>query len=91
MANDISSRVWKLDTAGSTLIWPSNAIIRFVEWNDSTGALGDTFVLTDGNGKTILSSTAQQAGDIQTFGLHLWVNGLKLTTLSSGFLLVHTM
>lgn len=96
MANDLSSRVWKLDTPGAGVIYQPQVWIKFIEWFDPANA--DVFALTDRNGKPIVSGLAIVAGDTQTFNLENIYEGLilsQLTTTNQGaspqgsILLVH--
>jgi hypothetical protein len=93
MANYIAGRTWKIDTPSATPVWPRGArvFIKFVEWYDAVGGLGDTFVITDAKATPHdqLRGSAQVAGDVQTFGLNQWIDGMIVPTLSSGFLLIH--
>jgi hypothetical protein len=89
MANDLSARPWFLDTASATPVYKSQVFIKFVEWWDGGGAAGDLMEITDQNGKSIVKTQAQVAGDVQTFNCENWFNGLVLKTLASGNLRVH--
>ena len=89
MANDITGRVWELDTPnGVTPVWRGMVKIKYVEWV-TPATTTDTFELTDSNGKSIIKSQAQANLDVQTFNLENWYNGVFLTTLTSGTLRVH--
>lgn len=89
MANDITGRVWSLDTAGVITTGPVK-IDRIIF---EPGANSDNVVLEDNQGKEIISWTA--AADITTqeqFGSDMdgrWFQGLNLTTIDGGTLKVH--
>lgn len=83
MANDITTRVWKLDTAGATKIWEGRVYIKLVKWFNPT-AIGDLMTLTDQNDVEILAARAEVANGSQVFNLENWYNGLKLSVLTAG-------
>jgi len=88
MANDLSARQWLLDTAGSTLLWPFEVKIIQIEF-ESYAADTDTCTVTDRNGKLVWQGNG--SSDLQTVrsGRIGWVEGLKLTALTSGKVLVY--
>jgi hypothetical protein len=81
MANDLSSRVWYLDTAGVGVIYQPQVWIKFIEWYNPANA--DQFQLTDRNGKPIVEGIAEAAGDTQTFNLENIYEGLILKILTT--------
>jgi hypothetical protein len=92
MANDLSSRQWRLDTPlayGNTgaILWPSNIWVRQVAWEGYVASA--TAVLKDRNGKVVWSPTA--AGDLSPIRANDmgWVEGLVLDTLTSGLVTLY--
>lgn len=81
MANDLTTRVWYIDTASNTPIWLSQVLIKFVEWFNPANS--DGFQLQDMNGHPIISGTAIVAGDTQTFNIENWYRGLIVKALST--------
>jgi hypothetical protein len=86
MANDISSRTWLIDTAGAGVIYQPQLFIKFIEVVSSAGAsvVGAVMaVVNDRNGKNIINSLFQTVGpgEIQTYNLENWFEGLIVTTL----------
>lgn len=89
MANDLSARPWFIDTPSTTaIIWQPQAFVKFIEWV-LPATTGDTFEVTDRNGKSIVKSQAQVASDIQTFNLENWFEGIIIKSLTSGTLRIH--
>ena len=88
MANDLTARSWFIDTASGTVIWPYQCYIKFVEVvGGAAGTVGNAMAtLTDKNSKSILSSLYQTAaaGEIQTYNIENWFNGLIVPTLGTG-------
>ncbi len=86
MANDISSRTWFIDTAGPGVIYQPQEFIKFIEVVSSAGAsvVGAAMaVVNDRNGKNIINSFFQTVGpgEIQTYNLENWFEGLIVPTL----------
>lgn len=97
MANDISSRTWFIDTAGGGVIYQPQIYIKFIEvvGGAAAGAVGAVMAtVNDRNGKNIIQSLFQtaNAGEIQTFNLENWFEGLIVPTLGAGptTLRIHT-
>lgn len=88
MANDITVNPWKLDTAGSGVIYSHGVRIRTIIWTLPV-AQGDDLAITDRNDKPIITAKAEAAGQTQIFRLGDWYEGLKLTVLDSGTVTVH--
>lgn len=88
MANDVSARPWFIDTAGAGVIWQPQEYIKFVEVVGGTaGTIGNTMAtLNDRNSKNIIQSLYQtaNAGEIQTYNLENWFEGLIVPTLGTG-------
>lgn len=93
MANDLSTRQWRLDTpvaygSAGAVIWKSNLYIKQVEF--STYAVqGNKAILKDQTGRIVWSATG--AADLEPIRLGDigWVNGLVLDTLDSGLVVVY--
>jgi hypothetical protein len=88
MANDISSRQWRLDTAlafgqPGAVIWPYEINIEHIEFT-GYGAQGTQAVIKDRNGKIKWSPTG--AADLEEVrsGKIGWVEGLCLDTIQGG-------
>ena len=91
MANDISSRSWHIDTAGAGVIWQPQVYIKFIEViGGAAGAVGGAMAtINDRNGKNLITSLYQtaNAGEIQTYNLENWFEGLIVPTLGTGVVL----
>lgn len=84
MANDISSGNWRIDTLPFSYPYPVKIVNA--NWTDQTAA-GDQLIATQGNGKPLIDSKAQQANFQQNFGnLGWYTSGIKVTKLDSGVL-----
>lgn len=88
MANDISSRTWFIDTAGAGVIYQPQEFIKFIEVIATSGGgasvIGNVMaVINDRNGKNIITALFQTVGpgEIQTYNLENWFEGLIVTTL----------
>ena len=86
MANDISANPWKIDTAAAGVIYAGPIKIENIIWANEAAAA--TLLITDANGKTIVSATATSGLLQQAFGKIGWVRGLIVSTLSSGVLTI---
>lgn len=90
MANDLSSRTWFIDTAGPGVIYQPQVFIKFIEvvgGAAAAAAVGDTMAdIQDRNGKSIVLALFQTIakGEIQTYNLENWFEGLKVVTLGNG-------
>ncbi len=88
MANDLSARPWFIDTAGAGVIYQPQAYIRFIEVvGGAAGAQGGTMAdIQDRNGKSIVMALYQTvlAGEVQTYNVENWFEGLKVVTLGTG-------
>lgn len=82
MANDISSAVWKIDTASASPVYAFRVKVTNVVWANET--VGATLVITDANGKLILSAIATSGLGQNRFGGYGWQNGIIVSTLSAG-------
>jgi len=85
MANVITGRQWKIDTAGT--IWVGNAKIEQIEFTNYA-ADTDVFVVTDIAGRIVWEGNG--AADLSPVrsGKIGWVDGLKVTTLTTGAILL---
>lgn len=88
MANDISARPWFIDTAGAGVIYQPQEFIKFIEVvGGAAGAQGGAMAtINDRNGKNIVTALYQTvlAGEIQTYNLENWFEGLIVPTLGVG-------
>ena len=89
MANDISSRSWFIDTAGAGVIYQPQEFIKFIEvvGAAAAGAVGnDMAIINDRNGKNIIYAKYQTIaiGEIQTYNLENWFEGLIVSVLGAG-------
>jgi len=88
MANDISSRTWFIDTAGAGVIFQPQVYIKFIEvvCNGASAGQGAAMAdIRDRNNKSIVLSLFQTAlaGEIQTYNLENWFEGLIVATLAA--------
>lgn len=88
MANDISARPWFIDTAGAGVIYQPQEFIKFIEVvGGAAGAQGGVMAtINDRNGKNIVQALYQTvlAGEIQTYNLENWFEGLIVSALGVG-------
>jgi hypothetical protein len=88
VANDISARPWYIDTAGAGVIYWPQEFIKFIEVVGGTaGTIGNTMAdIRDRNNKSIVMALYQtaNAGEIQTYNLENWFEGLIVATLGAG-------
>lgn len=88
MANDVTARPWFIDTAGAGVIWQPQEYIKFIEVvGGGAGAVGGTMAtINDRNSKNIIQALYQTAaaGEIQTYNLENWFEGLIVPTLGAG-------
>lgn len=75
--------MWRIDTVPFS--YPYRLKIVSADWSDQTAA-GDALVATQFGGKPLFDTKAQQANFLQNLGKKDWVNGLVVTTLTSGVL-----
>jgi hypothetical protein len=90
MANSLTGPRWKIDTAGSTVLYSSMLFIA--EMRFIPGAEGDDLVVTDANGAEVWTVTNALTGGIA--GSEEYdgrskppIYGLKVTTLTAGAIL----
>jgi hypothetical protein len=89
MANDISSRTWFIDTAAASVIYQPQVYIKFIEVVGGAAAsvVGNSMAtIADRNSKSIISTLFQTVGpgEIQTFNLENWFEGLIVSALGAG-------
>lgn len=88
MANDISSRSWFIDTAGGGIIYQPQEFIKFIEVvGGAAGVVGGVMAdIQDRNAKSIVKALYQtaNAGEIQTYNVENWFEGLIVATLGTG-------
>lgn len=82
MANNLTTNPWTIDTVMSSpykaYVW-----IKDLTWDEQTAG-GDQLVIIDQNGKPIIDTKASGANVYQRWGRIGPVNGLQVTTLTSG-------
>ena len=89
MANDLSSRQWRLDTpvafgSPGAILWRGNIRCRQAVFSQYVTGGADQAILKDQNGKTVWSATgASDKSPVRIADIG-WVNGLVLDTLTSG-------
>ena len=93
MANDISSRQWRLDTPiaygqPNAILWYGNIKVEHFEFSKYT-AQGAKAILKDVNGKIVWDPTGSSTLEEVRSGKVGWVEGLCLDTLDSGIVLVY--
>jgi len=95
MANSLSSRQWKLDTATSygsagAVLWPSNVKVEQIEW--SGFAASGNLIIKDQTGRVVIdwliSATDTILAPVRLSKVG-WVNGFVLDTLSGGVVSVY--
>lgn len=88
MANDLSSRSWFIDTAGAGVIYQFQEFIKFIEIvGGAAGAQGGVMAtVNDRNGKNIVQALYQTVlvGEVQTYNIENWFEGLIVPTLGAG-------
>lgn len=89
MANDTYGRVWKIDTAGSTVLHPGPFRAQSVRWVSPAAEAGHALTIQDSNGKELWRSLASGANHLDGERLDTWWNqGFKVPTLDSGTLYI---
>lgn len=91
MANDLTSRPWFIDTPGAGVVslpGMSHVFIKFIEVVGGAGAsaVGASMAtITDRNSKSIIAPQFQTVGpgEIQTYNLENWFNGLIVSALAA--------
>jgi hypothetical protein len=93
MANDLSTRQWRLDTPlafgnPGAVLWKGNCYIKQVEFS-TYAAQGNPVILKDQTGRVVWSATGGADLSPVRLGDIGWVNGLVLDTLTSGLVVVY--
>jgi hypothetical protein len=91
VANDISGRVWSIDTAAADVIYTGRikvTSIAFVEYS----AAAHTAIVKDANGNIVWSGKGNsEFSPVETaFARPLWIPGLIVDTIDSGRVLIAT-
>ena len=88
MANVLTGRQWKIDTASATALLSSEIKVEQIEFS-SYSVDTDTVSIQDKNGRIIWEGNG--ASDLQTVrsGKIGWVDGLKVPTLTAGKIIVY--
>lgn len=88
MANDTSARAWFIDTSGGSVIYQPQFFLKFVEVvGGAGGVVGNVMAdIRDRNNKSIVQSLYQTAvaGEVQTYNLENWFEGLIVASLGAG-------
>jgi hypothetical protein len=88
LANDISANPWKIDTASASVIYKGPVKIDNVVWSDYT-TTGDTLVITNAAGKQIIKAViGTEIANQWTFGKIGWVEGLIVSSLTHGEVMI---
>ena len=85
MANDISTGVWRIDTLPFS--YQQQVKIDSLNWTDQANA-GDQMIITNFAGKAVHDVKTQAANVPQTLGKLGWQNGIVVTKLDSGVILI---
>jgi hypothetical protein len=72
MANDFTGRIWRVTAAGTTPFGVANARIKGGSWTGGTA--GNTFTITDGDGRVYTSTWSANSQQL-TFGELGWLEG----------------
>lgn len=92
MANVLTANPIKLDTTGATSAIANRLKIKAIVWDSGdSGAAGDNCVIHDANGGDVVwQATVGTAKEtISSYLGGVWVEGLYLTTLNNGVVLVY--
>jgi hypothetical protein len=89
MANDLSARPWYIDTPGAGIIYQPQEYIKFIQVVAGAGAstIGNPMAdIRDRNNKSIVLAQFQTVGpgEIQTYNLENWFEGLIVASLGTG-------
>ena len=93
MANDVSGRQWRLDTAvpfgtAGAIIWNGAVLIKDAVFT-GYGAQTDTCIIKDGAGRVVADATGSTTLAPIRMGEIGWVNSFCLDTLGSGVVVVY--
>lgn len=81
MANSITGNPWKLDTVG--VITTSGVFVKNILWLNGLG----TLVIVDNAGRDVIRDAWSATQDHNYGGLQ-WVEGMNLTTIGGGEVIV---
>jgi hypothetical protein len=81
MANDITANPWNLNATG--VVSNSYIYVKNILWLNGSGSL----VIVDNNGKDIIRDV-WSAETEHNYGQMQWVNGMNVTTIGGGEVLV---
>ena len=85
MANDLTKRPWKVDTAAATVLSSDRLRVKGVRWVGATTA-GHTAIIHDKNSRVVWSSVATGANYVESDLIENDWEGLIVPTLGSGIL-----
>lgn len=88
MANTFDGRVWIIDTAAATVLWPGRIKVKAVEWRNPVN-INDTAVIQEKDGDEFMNLRCEVAGQSQYFLVENWMDGLIVPTLATGKLYVY--
>jgi len=88
MANDFTTKVWIIDTAGATSLYQDIVHIKTVYWKGPT-TIGHTAIIQQKNLKPLLEMVCEVAAQSQVFNLDNKYQGFYVPTLASGTLEIH--
>ena len=88
MANSLTGPVWKVDTAATLLAAGNRRILKGVQWIAVAASAGDRATLTDANDREVWSTVASGANYDVKDGPNTLCNGLKCSTIATGYLLI---
>ena len=93
MANDLSSRQWRLDTplafgAAGAVLFQSGILVEHFEFS-GYAAQGNQAIIKNRNGKIVWQATGASDLEEVRSGKVGWVDGLCLDTLDSGLVIAY--
>lgn len=88
MANVLTANPWVVDTASATAVFSSEIKVRHMEFV-AYAAATDKVIVTDKNGILVWQGDGNADLESERSGNIGWVNGLIVSTLTSGKLLVY--
>ena len=88
MANNLKSQTWYVDTTGTLIATGRRFRLTGVQWISASASAGDTVIITDGPGNRIWGAVAAGSNQDTKDGPNRFYNGLIVTTLASGYLLL---
>ena len=88
MANDLTTNPFVLATAGATVLWPTKLKVSHFEFVNYT-AQSSAAIIQGTDGKIKWSATGDSGLEPVSSHKIGWINGLVLSTLDAGKLLVY--